>query len=390
MKLSTTYGVLIYDIFELFGRNSILLNSINFVVPLHSIFGKGCEVWKYNHTTDQWSPFVSNSDGAVIQSGFNNRKNFAAAVICSFNEDLYIGTGSSSIGGCEIWKWDGNNLELIIKNGFGDRYNSGAWCSSVYKDELYIGTMNWKNGCQIWKSNDGDNWEKMEIPGGDGFGTNWNIYAWTMGVFNDSLFVGTCNTNPLEGCQLWRYNGNNWLKMKLPGGDGFGNPDNYGIRNIVEYNNEMYISTATNFIKTDMACEIWKYDGKNWFQVIGENAELSDGFGDFYNKYGWSMIATSENKLMVGTMSLQQLIDDHPFNTYGCEIWSYDGDLWEELIGSSGNDGISGGFNDLLNIGARTMIEYPKESGIIWVGTCNMDFKNFETFNGCEIWKRTI
>jgi len=34
------------------------------------------------------------------------------------------------------------------------------------------------------------------------------------------------------------------------------------------------------------------------------------------------------------------------------------------------------------------MIEYPENSGIIWVGTWNMDVNNFKIFTGCEIWRR--
>ena len=36
------------------------------------------------------------------------------------------------------------------------------------------------------------------------------------------------------------------------------------------------------------------------------------------------------------------------------------------------------------------MIEYPENSGIIWVGTFNLDVKDFKTFKGCEVWKRTV
>jgi hypothetical protein len=210
-----------------------------------------------------------------------------------------------------------------------------------------------------------------------------------MGVYDNSLFVGTCNINRSQGCQLWRYDGGQWFKINLPGGDGFGEADNYGIRNIVEYNNEMYVSSSTNYVHSNVACEIWKFDGKQWYPVIGDNEEgrPGDGFGDLYNKYAWSMIKTSNSTLLVGTSNLQPLIDGAPFNTHGCELWCYDGCNWTELVGENSIDRVGGGFGDSLNIGARSMIEYPENSGIVWVGTWNFDVTNFKTFNGCEIWR---
>jgi hypothetical protein len=383
LKLISTLAILVYKGLEYLGRTQPLLKLANIIIPLHGFMGDGCEVWKYNNSKDMWIPIISNSPGNILSAGFGTKKNFAAAIIREFKGDLYIGTATNSLYGCEVYRYNQSGLECVSDKGFGDRFNSGAWSVSVYNNELYIGTMNWNTGCQIWKSRDGKTWVKLDLPNGDGFGSAWNVYAWSMGVYNNSLYIGTCNLNPKSGCQLWKLKGENWSRVQLPGGDGFGDKNNYGIRNIVEYNSELYVSTASNFLYPEASCDIWKYDGETWENLI------KNELGDPYNKYIWTMIVTSDNKLWVGTLNLQTFIDGVPFNSHGCEIWTYDGELWKNIVGDNGNTEISGGFGNKNNIGARSMIEYPKNSKIIWVGTWNTDILNFKDFRGCEIWKRS-
>jgi len=353
----------------------------------HGMFSDGCEVWKYNYTLDEWSPFVSDAMGHTVPAGFGDHRNLAASMIKSFKGKLYVGTASSPLIGCEIWRWDEIEWQKVVGNGFTDRFNTGVWSMAEFNDELYIGTMNWRNGCQIWKTNNGDSWEKLSLPGGDGFGTKWNVYAWSMGAYNNSLYVGTCNLDLREGSQLWRYDGTQWFKVDLPGGDGFGEGENYGIRNIVEYNDELYVGVTANFLHNKEACEIWKYNGDDWEPIIGEEGNPSDGFGKLYNKYAWSMTVASDNTLWVGTLNLQPLTDGSPFKTYGCEIWRYDGEQWGEIVGENGSE-LKGGFGNKYNVGARSMIEFPRNSGIIWIGTFNFDVSDFNIFKGCEIWSR--
>jgi len=85
---------------------------------------------------------------------------------------------------------------------------------------------------------------------------------------------------------------------------------------------------------------------------------------------------------------MQSFSGGYPGSSKGCEIWRYDGNDWEEIVGDNESSEIPNGFGSNLNMGARSMIEYPENSGIIWVGTLNLDFKDLKTFAGCEIWKR--
>ena len=73
--------------------------------------------------------------------------------------------------GCEIWRYDGKNFEKVVDKGFGDINNSGAWSVIEYRGKLYVGTMNWKEGCQIWRTDDGINWENYKTE--DGLADNY-------------------------------------------------------------------------------------------------------------------------------------------------------------------------------------------------------------------------
>lgn len=385
VKMILATGILGYHGLELFGNSRFQLRIANSATHILGLNCDGCELWRYNNTEQKWAPLVSDTEGSLLSAGFNSFKNYAVAVIKEFKDDLYIGTATNSFFGCEIWRYNKSGLEKVVENGFGDRSNSGVWSAEVYKEELYIGTMNWKTGCEVWKTSDGANWEEVNLSGGNGFGSIYNIYAWSMGVYNDYLYLGTCNLDPDIGAQLWRYNGINWDKVILPGGDGFGNSANYGIRNIVEYQDEIFFSTAANVLHQNSGCEIWKYDENKWTCLVGDKGDINDGFGNIYNKYAWSMIS-SDDKLWVGTANIQPLSNGIPFSTTGCEIWYYNGSRWTLDVGTSSN--ISGGFGNNHNIGARSMIEYPIDSKNIWVGTFNLDVTNFNEFKGLEIWKK--
>ena len=384
LKLAVSSLAFIYKSLHSTPFSNLIWRLVNYILPLNVIFNDGCEVWKYNQSEDKWYPIISDSSRSILPAGFGNQNNIAASILIPFNEKLYMGTWAGS--GCEIYEYDGQQFKKVVKKGFGNRFNSGAWSAKVYNEELFVGTMNWKQGCQMWKTKDGKNWEQVPLPGGNGFGTRWSIYLWSMEIYDNSLYVGTCNVN--DGAQLWKYTEGSWEKVLLPGGDGFGTSDNYGIRNIVEHDGELWISTATNAILDSEACEIWKYDGETWTNIIGEEGMISDGFGDLYNKYAWSMIEASDNSIWVGTCNLQSFSGEYPGSSKGCEIWRYDGNDWKEIVGDSEGSDLSSGFGSYLNMGARSMIEYPENSGIIWIGTFSLDIKDFKTFAGCEIWKR--
>jgi hypothetical protein len=412
------------------------ISDNNFRTLLHLIVrrSEGCEIWKYNYTTDSLTQVVGDNSVTGMKAGFNYTFNCLATVIIEFKGKLYVGTWNTPIGslqdlsrkGAEIWRFDGKVWEQVVgnnaiytKGGFGNFNNAGISSMEVFNGYLYAGTMNWGysifGGCEIWRTQNGLQWEKVVS---HGFKQNMslsdllkgvsNTYVWNMEVFQNQLYAGTFNScyrffsNGGMGCQLWRTScGKNWTKVDLPTGidgvyqDGFGDPGNYGIRTMVVYNDELYVGTAANLIE-DKGCEIWKYNGSTWIPIISANApsvEPGDitysGFGNPLNKYAWSMAVTSDNKLYVGTANGKFINLMEP-KTNGCEIWCYDGTEWIPIVKDDVGEK-SNGFGNIKNEGARSIIEYPRGSGNIVVGT----FKLISTRalipqQGCSLWMRIV
>ena len=393
--------------------NFFLTKAINLAMSSRAMLSDGCEVWKYNYTTQGWKQLIGEQTLADYPSGFGDKNNLAASVMKVFNNDLYVGTWTCPKKGCEIWRYNGVNWEQLVgkgastPGGFGESYNIGAWCIEEFKNNLYIGTMNWdftdKGGCQVWRTKDGTSWEKVVDRGFRDFLNDeqqnvHNTYAWSMKVYHDQLYVGTFKTNSIFGfsncgCQLFRTSdGNLWEKVPLPGGDGFCEEKNYGIRSLEVYNNELYVGTATDAYQMDgadvQACEIWKFDGEQWTELIGDSLTgefETDGFGSRFNKYIWSICTTSDNLLWVGTLNMQIKLDDRN-TTYGCEVWCFNGTSWIPVVKDLYGE-ISSGFGDIYNIGARSIIEYPPGSGNVVISTYTMK-QPYQPVQGCNVWIR--
>jgi len=289
----------------------------------------------------------------------------------------------------------------------------------VFNNYLYASTMNWDpvpySGFEIWRSKDGIFWEEVVT---NGFKQNMsrtdllngvtNTYGWCMEAFQDHLYVGTYNScyrflrDTGMGCQLWRTkSGTNWTKVDLPTGkegiyqDGFGEPENYGIRTMIVYNDELYVGTATNLLY-DKGFEIWKFNGEDWKPVIGDdvpginNGDFEySGFGNPLNNYAWSMNVTSDNKLWVGTANgrIQNLLEPV---TVGGEMWCFDGSIWKPIVKNDIGEKPNG-FGNIKNEGIRSIIEYPQQSGNIIVGTFKLiSTRPLMPQEGCEVWIRNV
>jgi len=424
----------IFFLKTIYGLKSYLRdNSLRKLLHLMVRRSEGCEIWKYNYTTDSLTQVVGDNSITGVKAGFNYTFNCLATVIVEFNGKLYVGTWNTPIGslqdprrkGAEMWRYDGKNWEQVVgndalvKGGFGNFNNAGISCMEVFNGYLYAGTMNWGysifGGCEIWRTQDGLQWEKVVA---HGFKQNMslidilkgvsNTYVWSMEIFQNQLYVGTFNScykfflNQGMGAQLWRTScGRIWSKVDLPTSidgvyqDGFGSPENYGIRTMAVYKDELYIGTASNLVE-DKGCEIWKYDGINWIPIISAEvpgARPGDitycGFGNPLNKYAWSMVVTSDDKLYVGTANGRFTNLMEP-KTDGCEIWCYNGTEWvpivKDEIGEKPN-----GFGDKKNEGARSLIEYPRGSGNIVVGTFKLvSTRPLIPQEGCSLWIRIV
>jgi hypothetical protein len=389
-----------------------LSNSLKLAMHMRSKMSDGCEIWKYNYSSDSWSQVVGDKPEAMQPLGFGDKKNLAASVFKEFKGKLYVGTWSSPLNGCEIWRFDGLNWEQVVgksalvKGGFNDSGNIAAWCMEEFNDFLYIGTMNWdytqSGSCQVYRSNDGVHWTKVVDRGFRDFLSDseqnvHNTYAWSIKSYKNHLYIGTFNTNSVfnfenSGCQLWRTSeGLVWEKVECPGGNGFGESENYGIRSMDIFNDDLIIATATDAYQPNglnvQGCEIWKYNGETWTEIIGDgknDENEKDGFGNTWNKYIWSIDVTSDAKLWVGTLNMQIRVIGE--NTKGCEVWCYDGINWSPVV-KDGEGEIDNGFGYIYNEGARVMKEYPSGSGNMVVGTFKI-VKPPKLSEGCEVWIR--
>ena len=299
LKQEKEYGNLIAasvlpDFYTVFGNVTHL--PIRFGLYLMTLASQGCEIWKYNYSNDVLCKVIGKDSVSGINAGFGSHFNAAASVMKEFKGYLYVGTWNTPIGstlqpdrkGCEIWRSsDGIHWEQVVGHiapfttgGFGNPDNTGAWSIEIFNDYLYVGTMNWdfsdNGGCEVWRSSDGLHWEQVVDHGFREFMSDTdlekeaiNTYAWTMKEYHNELYMGTFNSRLWfnnekgTGCQLWKTaDGVHWQKVALPRGrihsgtkDGFGEAENYGIRSMVIYNDELYIGVASSFFHGH-GCEI--------------------------------------------------------------------------------------------------------------------------------------
>ena len=270
-------------------------------------------------------------------SGYGSRSyNEDASVVITFKDHIYIGT-HNPIKGCELFRSsNGNDWERIvgengkIPNGFGKKSNIAIWCGKVFgkpgNEYLYLGTLNILKGCEVWRSFDGENWSA--VVGGDsktpnGFGglfRRFNYYAWYMEIFPT-----------LEDKKTGE---------KVP---------------------HLCVGTFSFFT----SAQLWvTSDGVNWNRLVGGIGKkpTDNGFGN-RNNYGFRSMIYFKDCFYVGTAI-------RPFRPMqGCEIWrASDGKTWEQVN--------QGGFGDPDNGYAWSIAEF---NGRLFVGTINLP-------KGCEIW----
>jgi hypothetical protein len=392
----------------------------------------GCEIWSYKNNISK--KLIGSDNDSILDSGFGNKNNWDCSVLISFGNFVYAGLWNPIEGG-EIWRTSNlsKKWERIIYNGFNNKDNWAIWSAVIFNDYLYVGTMNYNQGCEIYRTSNGENW--TAVIGGNSctpsgfYNDSKNVFAWTLCVYESFLYVGT------NGGELWKSSdGVDWkpvmaydniLLAKYYGADlprGFGGTIGRvgGIRRLIVFNNELYISflggniyfnlTINNFNKTIYitdklnpiqnllhkyhGAELWKYNntankwtrlvgGLNWNSIFKHNFEdlshLSGGFGETKNIYFWSM-EIYNNQLYIGTFhpncfnlnlkyALGKLKIYFLIPTGSAQIWfTEDGMNWTKCIDY--------GFGDYYNIGVRSLKQY--NNGLI---ACCV---NAQT--GCEIW----
>jgi hypothetical protein len=138
------------------------------------------------------------------------------------------------------------------------------------------------------------------------------------------LYVGTWSTTGLgpnldplfditrTGCEIWRFDGTTWEQVVgldayartglISNKGGFGNPDNFGACSIEEYNGYLYIGTM-NFNFTETGgCEVWRTNDGEHWQRV-----VDHGFRPYMS---------------------QSDLEHDVTNTYAWEMKTYSGNLY--------------------------------------------------------------
>lgn len=263
------------------------------------------------NSTGQALIFAGNNNGAgdasdwevANEPNFGDPGNLGIFSLAVANDRLYSGT--LNLAGLQVWVTDGEGTppyrwRKVIDKGAGrGPLNQAVACMRAFNGALYVGTGIQGGGndrvnnvgpaaAEILRVNADDTWDLIVGDRDDsvtparaplsglksGFGQFFNGYIWAMGVHDGWLYVGSYdwsitlrwakfNEAPARvrqlmqsigpetiiaaegGADLWRSaDGENWLPVDR---QGFGNPYNWGIRNLVSTPLGLFVGTANVF-----------------------------------------------------------------------------------------------------------------------------------------------
>jgi hypothetical protein len=316
------------------GLIDLPINSLRLLVPFKGrLFTAPTGSGQGNPNTSGVPVVYESSDPAkgewqaVNEPGFGDLNNRTIFELRDFGDYLYAGTVNNN--GCQIWRtlaegkppYDWTN---VIRNGAGrGSLNQMITSMMVFKESLYVGTGIQNGGydhlnkigpagAEIIRIERDGSWQIMvgEIRNSKrplsglaaGFNNIFSGYIWKMGIHEGWLYAGTMDWSTVlrfttfenrpdnfirlfgqvglenvvqqqGGFELWRsYDGENWLPVTR---QGFGNPYNYGVRNIVSTPYGVFIGTANPF-GPRVAKQI--EDGK-WIYVDNPNGGLEVWLG---------------------------------------------------------------------------------------------------------------
>ncbi len=146
-----------------------------------------------------------------------------------WNNRLYFGTNA----GAQLWETtDGITFtqNTGVANGFGDRTNAVISSLEVFNGYLYATTNNPKKGGQVWRTNNGSNWQQITA---DAFGKGPQVLEMRSirTSFGKLWATGYTETSLSNGTPIWRSDdGVNWIQSNT---DGFGDKNNNGQNAVV-------------------------------------------------------------------------------------------------------------------------------------------------------------
>ncbi len=319
----------------------------------------GCQVW---WTAGAGGPPYT--DWQQVNTNGFGRPDLNVRTMIVYGGYLYAGVYNST-SGCEVIRTAASggppftDWTRVNSSGFGDSRNFGAYSMAVFNSSLYVGTYKYEVGCEVWRTAGVGgppytDWQKVNT---EGFGNSANEYAWSMAVFGTSLFVGTFNGT--SGSEVWRSDGvggppfTDWA-MSNPAG--FVLNDNVSVGSMAWFNGDLYVGTQAG--TTAGLCQVWRYHDGSWTQVN------SNGFGSA-GTYGAVSMHVMGSYLYVGTLN----------QSSGCRVWrtaGIGGPPFTDWVQVNAN-----GFGDANNQGASSMEVL---GSYLYVGTSRSG-------PNCQVWR---
>ena len=272
----------------------------------------------------------------VANDGWTNADNKFAIPGEEFGGELTLGSiclplvALPGLGPVSMYTYDGSTFTAIPTAGFDDSGNNDCLISTAkYDGELDIGTLNLNIGSELYT------WDGTSAPAevpdshhGWGVGVDNNTTI-PLGVINDELIVSVQNN--VSGCSMYKYDGSNWTQIigqgapGTPTGPGFGDAFNTTVvmpmGETILYNGEMILVVQNGVT----GLSVYTYDGST-FTEIGKAGD--PGLWTANHILGYATTSLVDDKVYLGTLR-------NPADGQGGEIYAYDETGWTEVVGPS-------------------------------------------------------
>jgi hypothetical protein len=262
---------------------------------------------------------------SVVLGGFGNPDNSSFRGLVEFRRTLFMGVQNQSGPGGQLWRsFNGTRWWPVSRNGLGDPTNHSLHAFVVFGGMLYVGTAN-DQLTQVFRSSNGRDFERVVGPGAAvpaGFGLIGTTNTVQLFPYGERLFVGTANND--YGFSLHvTTNGVDYLTLAT---EGAGNPDNNFSWRFASYDDYLWLGTGNfNPLKGEGGSVLRSRNGiTNWETLVGDGGTYFDyGFNRPIN-WGIRTLAVYQNRLFIGTVQCWKAACD-PL-TDGTEIWEWSGD----------------------------------------------------------------
>jgi PKD repeat protein len=342
--------------------------SSNIFNTIPKLFDRGCKLWKYNTSGDEWSCIGDNGFADVINLAIPA---CSVRAITEYNGKIYVGLSHLGSGRGTIVRnkvtnpssnddWENilsERIPAVRPYGGFDKTVSGVSWIKEFEGRLYAGCTGKKSLARIYRTVEDDihpdsfddwqlvfqskdlilkrDWSILSMEEFDGYlyvGTcnlsgasifrsdtgaigTWNrvlkinpgginpqgplyprnVYVWNMRAYDGWLYAGTMNctwnqnypfsnnvpwTSNYAGFELWKTDTGDEGDWETAAPNGFNDKDNFGVRNMIEYEGDFYVGTAKTYRNAaarsdnmnNKGCELWKKVGipSNGLPVSGD------------------------------------------------------------------------------------------------------------------------